>query len=68
MASTNNISNTSENTASKIGDIARGIHGMGEQIRGTFNKGVDDVCMHDEAQVLTGTARRRDILQQAQSQ
>lgn len=40
----NSVSDGTNKGISSIGDMAKGIHGIGEQIRGTFNKGVDNAA------------------------
>lgn len=50
------ISDSTSSGISKIGDMAKGIHGIGEEIRGVFNKGVDDIA----AEGLSGDGTGKD--------
>ncbi|CCG82629.1 protein of unknown function [Taphrina deformans PYCC 5710] len=40
----NSVSSSTESGANSAASMIKGIHGIGEQIRGTFNKGVDDAA------------------------
>ncbi|ODQ50227.1 hypothetical protein SAICODRAFT_174024 [Saitoella complicata NRRL Y-17804] len=63
MSSTNTGTNTGSSAASGVKGIAAAIHGAGEQLRGTFNSGVDAAFNDKE-----GVAKNEAVTQQGRNE